>query len=80
MVRICYGLTALCLAVAAGAAGLGAPFWPFWTLATVLLQTSCKPLQEQQASMAVFSRHFSRQVLIGSLLWVGLVLARAIQP
>jgi len=80
VVRICYGTTALALAWAAETAKLSALFWPFWLAATVLMQTSCTPLQRQQASMAVFARHFKRQVQLGTLLWIGLVFARAIQP
>ena len=80
VVRGCYVLSAMALGFAAASAGLGAPFWPFWILATVMMQISCMPLGQQKASMAVFSKHFSRQVLIGILLWIGLVLARAMQP
>ena len=80
VVRGCYWLSALSMGAAAASAGLGAAFWPFWILATVMMQISCSPLRQQQASMAVFSKHFSQQVLIGTLLWIGLVMARAIQP
>ena len=80
VVRSCYLLSALSLGAAAISAGVGAPFWPFWIFATVLMQISCIPLERRQASMAVFSKHFSQQVLIGTLLWIGLVTARALQP
>jgi 4-hydroxybenzoate polyprenyltransferase len=78
VVRICYGLTCLAMAVAATTAEVTAPFWPFWLMATVLMQVSCAPLTRDKASMALFARHFSRQVQVGSLLLIGLVFARAL--
>ena len=76
VVRGCYLLTAVALAVAAWSAQIPAPFWPFWLLAGVFMQISCNPLNKKDASMATFGRHFSRQVQAGTLLWLGLVLAR----
>ena len=78
VVRICYGFTCLSMAIAASTAQIAAPFWPFWLMATVLMQASCSPLTREQASMKLFARHFSRQVQVGSLLLIGLVLARAL--
>ena len=78
VVRICYSLTSLSMAIAAATTQVAAPFWPFWLMATVLMQTSCSPLTREQASMTLFARHFSRQVQVGSLLLIGLLLARAL--
>ncbi len=78
VVRICYALTCLSMAIAAATTQVAAPFWPFWLMATVLMQTSCSPLTREQASMTLFARHFSRQVQVGSLLLIGLLLARAL--
>ena len=77
VVRICYGLTCFSMAIAATTAQVAAPFWPFWLMATVLMQVSCSPLTREKASMVLFARHFSRQVQVGSLLLIGLILARA---
>jgi 4-hydroxybenzoate polyprenyltransferase len=76
VVRGCYLVTAVTLAIAAWSAEIPAPFWPLWLLATVFMQISCNPLNKQDASMSTYGRHFSRQVQAGSLLWLGLVLAR----
>ena len=76
VVRGCYVITALALAFAAWSAQISAPFWPFWLLAAIYMQTSCQPLNQQNTSMGTFGRHFSQQVQVGSLLWLGLVLAR----
>lgn len=73
-VRLCYAAVALLMAVAAGSSGIGLPFWPFWLLAAVLMQMSCRPLNRSEASMGLFGRHFSRQVQIGSLVLLGLIL------
>ena len=77
VVRICYWLTCCSMAIAATTAQVAAPFWPFWLMATVLMQVSCSPLTREKASMVLFARHFSRQVQVGSLLLIGLILARA---
>ena len=76
VVRCCYLLTTIALAVAAWSAQIPAPFWPLWLLAGVFMQVSCNPLNQKDASMGTFGRHFSRQVQAGTLLWLGLVLAR----
>ena len=77
VVRICYALTCFSMAIAATTAQVAAPFWPFWLMATVLMQVSCSPLAREKASMMLFARHFSRQVQVGRLLLIGLCLARA---
>ena len=67
VVRVCYGMTCMLLAVAAAASGSGWIFWPLWGIASWLMQASCTPLEREESSMAVFGRHFSRQVQLGSL-------------
>ncbi|MCB4377833.1 4-hydroxybenzoate polyprenyltransferase [Synechococcus sp. MU1648] len=76
VVRGCYLVTAITLAIAAWSAQIPAPFWPLWLLATVFMQLSCNPLNKQDASMGTYGKHFSQQVQAGILLWLGLVLAR----
>ena len=68
---------AVLLAIAAAASGIGWIFWPLWAIASWLMQASCTPLEQGQTGMAVFGRHFSRQVQLGSLLLIALMLGRA---
>ena len=76
-VRAGYGLTAASLAIAAAAADVGIVFWPFWVIATIGLWRSTQTLQaSEQQPAAVYARHFGRQVQIGTLLLIGLVLSR----
>ncbi len=77
-VRICYVLVAVFLASAAWTASIGPVFWPFWLLASILMQTSCNPIRHSEASMAAFGLHFSRQVQIGALMLFGLMLTRGL--
>ena len=75
-VRLCYGAVSVLLGIAAMSAGMNWSVWPFWLAASVLMQLSCSPLEGEQASMALFGQHFSRQVQLGSLLLLGFVLGR----
>ena len=76
-VRGGYGLTAASLAVAAGSADVGMLFWPFWIVACIGLWRSTQTLQAgEQQHATVYARHFGRQVQIGTLLLIGLVLSR----
>ena len=76
-VRAGYGLTAASLAVAAATADVGVLFWPFWGIATIGLWRSTQTLRaDEQQPAAVYARHFGRQVQIGTLLLIGLVLSR----
>ena len=76
-VRSGYGLTSTSLAVAAAAADVGVFFWPFWVIATIGLWRSTHTLRAgEQQPAAVYSNHFARQVQIGMLLLIGLVLSR----
>ena len=76
-VRAGYGLAAAALAVAAAAAQVGIIFWPFWLVATICYWRSTQALRaSEQQPAAIYARHFGRQVQIGTLLLVGLVLSR----
>jgi len=77
-VRVCYAFTAVALATAAASAGVGLLFWPFWLIATVLMQCSCQPLNSAATDMARFGLHFRRQVQLGSLVLIGLMLSRSL--
>ena len=77
-VRACYGVTVAALALAAVSAGVHPLFWIFWLGATVLMQLSCRSLNQRNATMASFGLHFRGQVQIGSLLLLGLMLSRGL--
>ena len=77
VVRVSYGMTCILLAIAAAASGSGWIFWPLWAIASWLMQASCTPLEQEESGMALFGRHFSRQVQLGSLLLIALMLGRA---
>lgn len=73
-VRLCYGLAALALAAAAARSGIGLLFWPLWLLA------ACGMVREgwllERPGFTGYGRHFQRQVLLGALLLLALILGR----
>ena len=73
-VRICYALTAVALAAAAFISGVGAGFWPCWALATYGMLREAQALE--QPGFSSFGRHFQRQVLLGGLLVLALVIGK----
>ena len=77
-VRACYVLTVVALGVAAASAGVHPLFWIFWLGAALLMQISCQSLNHKNATMASFGLHFRRQVQLGSLLLVGLIVSRGL--
>ena len=77
-VRTCYLLTVVALGVAAASAGVHPLFWIFWLGAALLMQISCQSLNHKNATMASFGLHFRRQVQLGSLLLVGLIVSRGL--
>lgn len=77
-VRTCYVLTVVALGVAAASAGVHPLFWIFWLGAALLMQISCQSLSHKNATMASFGLHFRRQVQLGSLLLVGLIVSRGL--
>ncbi len=77
-VRACYVLTVVALGVAAASAGVHPLFWIFWLGASLLMQISCQSLNHRNATMASFGLHFRRQVQLGSLLLLGLIVSRGL--
>ena len=73
-VRLCYGLAVLALAAAAARSGIGLLFWPLWLLA------ACGLVREgwllERPGFTGYGRHFQRQVLLGALLLLALILGR----
>ncbi|MCT0198805.1 4-hydroxybenzoate polyprenyltransferase [Synechococcus sp. CS-1325] len=74
-VAICYGLTALFLAIAASLQGVSWPFWPLWGFAAITMQREALLLRGEPAT-STFAAHFRHQVLLGGLLLLALVTGR----
>ena len=76
-VAITYALAWLLLLSAAWSAGVGIAFWPVALLAGVALGRETLLLARQEtAGRPLVARHFSRQVRIGALLLLALILGR----
>jgi 4-hydroxybenzoate polyprenyltransferase len=76
VVLACYGICAALLAAAALQRGLAGPvFWPIWALATAGMVREAVLLRRPDPPRSAYGRHFSRQVLLGGLLLLGLILA-----
>lgn len=74
-VALSYGAAALLLAMAANNAGVSWIFWPLWTLAAAGMQREAQRLRGQPPRSR-YGEHFSRQVQLGALLLLALVLGR----
>jgi len=73
VVALCYGATALALAAAAVLSGVSFAFWPLWLLAAVLMQQQAAVLRRPALPAATYGRHFQRQVQLGALLLLALI-------
>lgn len=73
-VLTCYALTAVALGAAATISGVGAGFWPCWALAAYGMLREAQALN--QPGFSGFGRHFQRQVLLGGLLVLALVIGK----
>jgi 4-hydroxybenzoate polyprenyltransferase len=78
VVQLCYGGSALTLAGAAMLQGLAfRPGFAFlWSLATYGMQVEAIQLRRPDLSRSSYGRHFSRQVLLGALLLLALIVGR----
>jgi len=75
-VALCYGVTAALLAVAAGLVGVQSWFWPLWLLAALGMQQQAARLRRSDLPPSAFGRHFGRQVQLGALLLLALIVGR----
>jgi 4-hydroxybenzoate polyprenyltransferase len=75
-VGLCYGATAVLRAIAAGLQGAGRLFWLLWAVATAGLLREAWLLRRPELPRSAYGLHFRHQVLLGSLLLLGLVLGR----
>ncbi len=76
-VSLCYAAAALLLAAAAARSGVAVPFWPLWLLAAAGMQREALLLRRSDLPASAYGRHFQRQVLLGALLLLALVVGRA---
>jgi len=74
----CYGFTALALALAAALRGVATPvFWLLWLIAAAGMLREALLLQRPDRPPSAFALHFSRQVQLGALLLLALILGAA---
>ena len=75
-VGVSYGLAALALSLAAGLQGCGWITWPLMLLAAAGMQREAALLRRPQLPRSAYGRHFSRQVQLGGLMLLALVLGQ----
>ncbi len=75
-VAISYGLACLALGLAAGLQGTGWISWPLGLVAAAGMQREAALLRRPNLPRAAFGRHFGRQVQLGGLLLLALVLGQ----
>jgi 4-hydroxybenzoate polyprenyltransferase len=75
-VGLSYGLASLALGLAAGLQGCGWITWPLLLLAAAGMQREAALLRRPQLPRSAYGRHFSRQVQLGGLLLLALVLGQ----
>ena len=72
----CYALTTAALVGAALLQGLGGPgFWLAWAIASAGMLREAWQLRRVDLPRSIYGLHFSRQVQLGALLLLGLILA-----
>ncbi len=74
LVSICYALTSILIALSTFIRGIGTIFWPIWLLASIGRQREVFSLKISDPRTPNFGRHFRRQVLLGSLVLLGLII------
>jgi 4-hydroxybenzoate polyprenyltransferase len=80
-VTACYGLTALLLAIAAQLRGIAGPlFWLPWLVATAGMVREALVLRRAGLPRSSYAIHFGRQVQLGALLLLALILGTASTP
>jgi 4-hydroxybenzoate polyprenyltransferase len=77
-VALCYAAAAGSLAIAALLRGSAGPaFWPLWAVAAVGMQREAALLRRAALPRSAYGRHFARQVLLGALLLLALIVGGA---
>ena len=75
-VAVSYGLAAAALGLAAGLQGASWITWLLWLLAAFGMQREATLLRRTELPRSAYGRHFSRQVQLGGLLLLALVLGQ----
>jgi 4-hydroxybenzoate polyprenyltransferase len=76
VVAVSYALAALALGLAAGLQGCGLITWSLGLLAAAGMQREAALLRHPNLPRSTYGRHFSRQVKLGGLLMLALVLGQ----
>jgi 4-hydroxybenzoate polyprenyltransferase len=77
VVALCYGVTAAALAGAAVLVGIAFPvFWLLWVVGAAGMLREAILLGSEALPRSAYGRHFGRQVQLGALLLLALVVAR----
>ena len=77
VVAMSYGIAALALGLASALQDVGTGFWLPWALAALGMQREAWLLRRPSLAAGTYGRHFQRQVLLGGLLLLGLVVGRS---
>ncbi|MFN9071439.1 MAG: 4-hydroxybenzoate polyprenyltransferase [Cyanobacteriota bacterium] len=78
VVAVCYGLAAIALAGAAQLRGVSPPvFWLLWSIGALAMQREAWMLRRPTLPSATYATHFRHQVMLGSLMLLGLVIAQS---
>ena len=75
-VSICYALTSILLAFASFKAGVNWFFWPIWAIVSLGMQNESIKLKHSGTQKAKSGNHFKNQVLLGGLLFLGLIIGK----
>ena len=74
IVSICYGLSSILIAFSAFISGVSVIFWPIWLIVFFGMQREVFLLKRLNVNSKTLGSHFPNQVLLGSLIWLGLIL------
>lgn len=84
IIAIGYGITGILIAVSAHVSGLGWSFWPFWLISTLGMQRETWILNQallskgSELAQKTYGNHFQHQVQLGSLMLLGIIVARSV--
>ncbi len=74
IVSICYAMSSILIAYSAFNKSIETIFWPIWLISFFGMQREIYLLKQSKHNKKKYSQHFHNQVLLGSLIWLGLIL------
>ena len=77
-VSFCYALSVLMLGACAYLKGLGLIFWPIWLITSLGMQREVALLKGSKSKHKALKTHFRNEVLLGALIFLGLILGQTI--